>query len=291
VSVNNPEMEPKGSEGEGYALATDDYVQDLLQEIDIEPELADPRLVGRPTAMARLDDAELVQQVLFELNVGGPAQRQAYRQLFDDLWLYAWPVLKGLLRTNRMNQVVRRYLGVGASIKPEDMVTLAHSEAERDDLAIDVILRSVKSFEKNAIRLGKWSPTGGACLRTWFIGTCAMNFPRSYYRWASQRTDRLIQMSQRHRISNAPEDLDDLVAGLPDPTQAVLDRIALRSLLSRIQPDTQYILGRIMQGATYPEIADELRWSVGAVTQRVYRLRKRVLLSQKQETFIWDDAA
>ncbi|MEV4283516.1 hypothetical protein [Actinoplanes xinjiangensis] len=228
-----------------------------------------------------------MEQVLFELRVGGLVKGPAHRQLLEDLWLYAWPVLKGFLRTTRMNQVVRRYLPYGVSIKPEDMVTLRHSEAERDSLAIDVISRALPAFEKNAIRERKWSPTGGACLRTWFIGTCALNFSRAYLRWSAQRTDRLVQMSLRGRVPDTPQDLDDPISQMPDPADIALDRATLSALLARTQPETRYILGRITQGATYREIADELRWSVGAVTQRVYRLRMRVYRDQLRALDEW----
>ncbi|MEV4283759.1 hypothetical protein [Actinoplanes xinjiangensis] len=58
---------------------------------------------------------------------------------------------------------------------------------------------------------------------------------------------------------------------MPDPADIALDRAALSALLARTQPETRYILGRIAQGATYREIADDLRWSVGAVTPRPRR--------------------
>jgi hypothetical protein len=51
---------------------------------------------------------------------------------------------------------------------------------------------------------------------------------------------------------------------------------------ARTQAETRYIRGRIAQSATYREIADELRWSVGAVTQRVYRLRKHIYKEQSR---------
>lgn len=290
MSGNNPGLEPKGSEGETCAVATDDRLDDLLREIDVEPELADPLCAGRLTAIARLDDADLVAQVLFELRTGGPVRGPAHRQLFDDLWLYAWPVLKAFMRTSRMNQVVRRYLPWGVAITPEDLVTLRHSEPERDALAIDVISRAVVAFEKNAILAEKWSPTGRASLRTWFIGTCAVAFPRAYARWSEDRIDRLVTLSRDGRVPDHPEDLEDLVAEMPDPADIALDRLALRTLLAKTKPETRYILGRISQGATYREIADELQWSVGAVTLRVYRLRERVLRDQQAAFDQWNAA-
>lgn len=286
----NSELVPEGSEVEADAIAPDGRLGDLLEEIVFEPELFDPRFAGRTAAITRLDDAELVQQVLFELRTSSAVRGPADRQLFDDLWLYAWPVLKAFLRTTRMNQVVRRYLPHGVAITPEDMVTLRHSEAERDALSIDVISRAVVHFRKKAIIEQKWSPTGKASLRTWFIGSCALAFPRAYERWSTERTDRLMEMSSRGMVPVRPEDLNDLVAEMPNPADIALDRAALQVLLAKIKPETRYILGRIAQGATYQEIADELRWSAGAVAQRIHRLRERIRRDQQSVRDAWTAA-
>jgi hypothetical protein len=248
-----------------------------------------PLCAGRPTAIARLDDADLVSQVLFELRTGGPVHGPAHRQLFDDLWLYAWPVLKAFLRNSRMNQVVRRYVPWGVAITPKDLVTLRHSEAERDALAIGVISRAVVAFEKNAILAQKWSPTGRASLRTWFIGMCAMVFPRAYARWSEDRTDRLVTLSRDGRVPDHPEDLNDLVAEMPDPADVA--STVLRCGLCWPRPSRRRgtSWGGSLRG-TYREIADELQWSVGAVTLRIYRLREHVLRDQQAAFEKWNAA-
>jgi DNA-directed RNA polymerase specialized sigma24 family protein len=252
-------------------------IADLLREIRDEPELTEPD-PARQAAEARLAEADLVERVLFEIKLGSKYEGPAHRQLFEDLWIYAWPVIKAFLRTNRMNQLVRRYLQHGygyVSISPEDMVVLHQSEAERDALALDVIAIAVESFRKRAIVRRQWSPTGGASLRTWFIGTCAINFPRAYERWSRDRADRVTRVAKRHEL-----DLDavgtEFQRRASDPSVIVTSRSDLQALIDRAQPTTKLILGLLMEGHTQAEIAAELGLTVRAVEGRIYRFRARI---------------
>lgn len=258
-------------------------LDDLLDEISGEPELAEPDPARRKVEL-RLAEAELVEQVIFEQHPGLRVDGHAYRRLFDDLWLYAWPVIKAFIRLNRIGQVLRRYdARLSCAIAPEDQVVLRSSEAERDALAVDVIAAAVDAFHRRALLERKWSPTGGASLRTWFIGTCALNFPRAYRRWSSNRVDRLARVALSHDL-----DLDmvgtRVAAWVPDPATVVVDRDDLRAIVDLAQPTTRLILGMIMEGWSHAEIAAELELTVKAVEGRIYRLRQRVRERQLRDT-------
>ncbi len=272
--VNNPSLEPKGSEAALVPL-THDPIADLLEEISTDPEMQSTP--ARRRAEARLEDYDLIEQVRYELAAGDEHKnsRQAYYQLFDDLWLYAWPVLQAFIRTHKMPQVLARYAPErSVSIKPEDMWVLSHSADERMELAIDVIYKAVGVFEKSAVRGQRWSPTGGASLRTWFIGTCALSFPRAYMTWSANRADRLVDVARQHEIN-----FDDLggrlVEGLGDLSGLAILRRDLQKLVDQAQPETQFILGMLMQEKTHAEIAAARGLSVRAIEGRIYRWRKR----------------
>lgn len=286
-ALKTPDRDPEGSKGDSIGSFLVDPVADLVEEILGEPELAEDES-ARQRAEARLDEAELVEEIRLEQKLGFRVDGVAYRRLFDDLWLYAWPVMKALIRTNRMGQVLHRY-GVHRSfaITPEDQVVLRASEAERDALAFDVIAAAVKHFRTHAVLQGKWSPQGGASLRTWFIGTCALNFPRAYARWSAGRTERLGRLAQSHEI-----DLNEVggrvATQVPDPAEIAADRDDLREMIDLAQPMTRIILGMIMEGLTHAQIAAELGLTVKAVEGRIYRLRQRVLQRQRrQRPFRW----
>lgn len=255
---------------------------DLLDEIQSEPELADadPEHIA---ARARLDQAELVEQVLTEVRLGLRQRGYAERQLFDDLWLYSWPVIKAFVRTMRMRQLLWRYdPSRWVPISPEDQVVLRNSEEERDGLALDVISRAVVDFRRNALLKRRWTPTGGASLRTYFIGTCALHFPRAYSAWSKTRSEQIDILARRHGI--AMEDIGRQVSDLAaDPAVQVANRDALRQMIDMAQPQTRLILGLIMQDRTHAEIADELGMTRRAIEGRLRSFRRRV---DKRQTLL-----
>ncbi len=272
--INNSPNTPEGS-GAGFVSLTRDPIADLLAEISAD--LEKQSTPARRRAEARLEDYDLIEQVRYELAAGDGHKnsRQSYYQLFDDLWLYAWPVLQAFIRTHKMSQVIARYArDRSVSIRPEDMWVLSHSADERMELAIDVISKAVGEFEKSAVRGERWSPTGGASLRTWFIGTCALNFPHAYRTWSKKRSDRLVGIARQHEIN-----FDDLggrmVEGLGDPSGLAILRRDLKKLVDHAQPDTKVILGLLMQEKTHAQIAAELGLTIRAVEGRIYRWRKR----------------
>ncbi|WP_339017337.1 hypothetical protein R3O64_04055 [Corynebacterium hesseae] len=45
---------------------------------------------------------------------------------------------------------------------------------EVEEIAEDIVVESVLVFREDALVGGKWSPTGGASLKTFFVGRCLM---------------------------------------------------------------------------------------------------------------------
>jgi DNA-binding CsgD family transcriptional regulator len=260
----------------------DPLLAEMLVEIEREIAAADP---AHARARARLEDAEIFAQALFEIDshwpkpfVERPAGRyagKAHRQLFDDLWLYAWPVVRSFIRRQRMGEVARRYGALGrVSVSPEDMVVLTHSGPEREALALDVIADAVGDFERHALIGRRWSPAGGASLRTWFIGTCGLKFGRAYAKWSKQRGTRLDETARRHGI-DAETIGTSIVDRIYDPT-LVIDRVDLLAMIDKAQPMTKQILGMMASGMTQVEISGELGLTPGAVGARLRRFRERV---------------
>ena len=265
-------------------------INGLLDEIESEPEVVAMTTTARQ-AQARLE-ASLVEQVLFETAMGTGRSGYADQQLFDDLWVYALPVLKAFIRTMRMHQLLCRYQPARPwiSIIPEDQVVLRNSEAERDGLAVDTIIRAVKDFRRNALERRKWSPDGGASLRTYFIGTCALNFPRAYQRWSKDRGTRLDSLAARYAI--CLESVADQVATLdPDPAVSAADRDVLRRIVAVAQPTTKLILALLMQDLTQQQVADELGLTAISVERRMASLRRRARNQRRRAGLEFDPDA
>jgi DNA-directed RNA polymerase specialized sigma24 family protein len=154
-------------------------------------------------------------------------------------------------------------------------MVLHRSEEERDGLALDIISHAVEDFHEHAILKRRWSPTGGAALRTWFIGTCALNFPRAYRQWSRNRAERLDRITNRHDI-NLDRVGGEIARRAADPAASVIVRTDLRELIDQAQPMTKVILGLLLQGLTQAEIATELGLTVRAIEGRLYRFRTRI---------------
>jgi hypothetical protein len=260
-------------------------LRDVLAVAEREHELT-AQLEELAQMKDRLDQQQQVEQVLFELanstiKNGREILGPEYHRLFDDLWVYAWRVMKALIRKNMVGQIYRRYTGGPGwnPISPEDLVVLAHSEAERDALALDVIAIAVPAFRRNALLRQQWSASGGASLRTWFIGTCVLNFPRAYKKWTRARGTHLREVATGRGLDLdiVATTLTDLaVARRDDLPEMVWQREQLRQLLAVAQPMTLTILGLLMQGLTHVEVADALRLTPKQIESRLRSLRQRL---------------
>lgn len=260
-------------------------LKDVLAVAEQEPELA-----AQPEELAkikdRLDQTFQVEQVKFELanstiKNGREILGKEYHRLFDDLWVYAWRVMKAFIRKNMVGRIHRRYTGGPGwiPISPEDLVVLAHSEAERDALALDVITIAVPAFRRNALQRNQWSASGGASLRTWFIGTCVLSFPRAYKKWTRARGTHLREVAAGHGvdIEAVATILTDLaIERRDDLSEMVWRREQLRPLLAVAQPMTLTILGLLMQGLTHAEVADALHLTPKQIENRLRSLRQRL---------------
>ncbi|MFC4066719.1 hypothetical protein [Actinoplanes subglobosus] len=248
------------------------HLDDLLEAIAKEVELTSTP--QRRLAEHRLAEHQLIEQVRFEMSIDRPWDGKAYRQLSDDLWLYAWPVVKAFLRTHRLQQVLDRCApGRRVPIRPEDMVVLTNSEAARDELALDIIAAAIEHFRTYAIVRRKWvASTMGVSLRTYFINACALQFPRAYEKWAKERAGELDRLAARHDVDF--EQVGHQLAG--NIAADVAQRVDLARIIEAATPTTKLILGMLAEGMTQVQIAAELRVTVKAVERRLANFRKRV---------------
>ncbi len=262
-----------------YGLISVGAASQLLdEEIDRELEGSSLDADDVRAAQARLDEARLVDDILATGFDG-----QSYQQLSDDLWLYSFPVMKVLIRTGKITALVRRHAPTRVfTMHPEDQAVLAKSVEERDALAVDVIIKALADFKRNALGKRGWDPAGGASLRTYFIGTCALNFPDAYHAWSARRAERLDKIAHAHKVDLSR--LGEQVGTLADPYEAAATRDIARRIVKEAPPATKLILGLILQDLTMAQIAAELGLTERAVEGRLYRLRRRVIGESKYFT-------
>ena len=269
-----------------------DPIGDLLAQVsgDVERESTP----DRQRAESRLADHRLIEQVRHEMMQERPQRivhvdgREdvvvtwdgfAYHQLFNDLWLYALPVIKAFLKRNHMGRLLQRYVPERSfTMRSEDMVVLANSYDERTELALDIIAKAVEDFRNKAVTPGKheWKPSmHGASLRTYFIGTCALVYPRVYKKWSKTRKGKLDLVASHYEINF--DDIGGIIArDLADPAAVAGIRADLKQLIDVATPTTKLILGLLAQDMTQVRIAAELGLTVKAVNSRLAHFRERV---------------
>lgn len=52
-----------------------------------------------------------------------------------------------------------------------------------NELAVDTVMVSLRSFLESVLKKGGWDPARGASLKTFFIGKCLWEFPNVYRQW------------------------------------------------------------------------------------------------------------
>jgi DNA-directed RNA polymerase specialized sigma24 family protein len=141
---------------------------------------------------------------------------------------------------------------------------------DRMSLANDTVAHAIGKFRDRALIAGKWSVTGGASLKTYFIGACVYAFPNFYRKWCTEQ--------QRHRRLH--QDGLPLTLMVPtesdDPAALVLDAIRLWSQFDHL-PDEKIKTAILLEamGYTHDEIGELLHKTSGAVKEMLRRQRQR----------------
>ncbi|MFC5008729.1 sigma factor-like helix-turn-helix DNA-binding protein [Dactylosporangium cerinum] len=215
----------------------------------------------------RAEEARLIAEVRRRNVCEGPA----WDVLHDRLWIYAWKTLQRKIASGEISALVSKHDPFGdLHLSPEDAVVLRRSPDDRAELAIDVIRTALEDFKRNAVLKGKWSPTAGASLTTYFLGTCALHFRRTYWTWSEERFGRLERTAARFGIDTTYVERHfraiDSDASV-DPWRLELAQF----LLSKADPLTKTIFLLKVRGLTHAEIAAEIGMSTAAVSSRVRR--------------------
>ncbi|MEV4513540.1 sigma-70 family RNA polymerase sigma factor [Dactylosporangium sp. NPDC049525] len=142
------------------------------------------------------------------------------------------------------------------------------SHQDRRTLAQDTVAEGLLLFHRKGLVEGDWKPTGGASLKTYFIGACVLRFADVYRAWQKE----MIRWGLWERVAAAgaarqrpPEDPADIVA--------VWDRI--QRGLQDLDPRTREAIILTERGYTQSEIADLMGLSVRGVEGLLYRHRAR----------------
>jgi len=224
-----------------------------VQEFELQPVAGHlDRLAG---------DIELVS----ELIVAG-YEGKTWDRFANALAKYGYQVIWSWIRTGLIFERCRekglgKYLYKGRpALGIEDI----------DEIAQDTVVRAVTSFRDRVLVPGKWNPSKGASLKTFFIGACLIEF-LSVYRGAAKS---IIRRRQREILADELPPSLQSSSGI-DPARQALLRAEVASARANVRvARTGTILELIAQGYTQPEIAEMLEVTVKAIESSLARHRR-----------------
>lgn len=222
--------------------------------------------------LARLEaDTELMLRLSAE-GFDGRAWREVSGALID----YGFQVMRAWVVTG---QVFVKLAEKGRTVQTPPVMGIPRPDALM--LAEDTVADAIVDFRDRVLGKGRWDPSKGASLTTFFIGNCLLfQFPSLYRAWRSdyvrvRTTQQPIPSADAHYDSRlrlpSAEDPAVEVVGVDHTTRVIANT------LEPIKDDTnKTILMLRAEGFGIDEIAETLGLDYNAVESRIYRARKKL---------------
>lgn len=204
-----------------------------------------------------------------------------WQQMADELYAYAFvPLMAAMRRTDTLMALTADSM-TPLTLTSEDGSTLYRSAGDRERLAILTISVAMETFPQ-LLKKGGYDPARNrgrdgrpARLTSFFYGRCGLVFPRVFYTWKKEHTDRfLVHAAQMgdgllaHALGQTgPETVPADVADLCD---------TLTAMINRLKPRDRAVWIMTVDGLSQGEIADVLGIKVGDVENARYGLRSKV---------------
>lgn len=240
----------------------------------------DDRATTTPVSAAALDDVEVDDEhawLAAESLVRRQADLEIHHELAragccgpswdryaEELARYGYAVMLAWLQSGEMfSQCKAKGCGLGPP-PPEWTVD------DRTGLANETVALAVNSFKQKLIE-GRWTPDGGATLRTYFIGGCVFEFPNLYRKWLTDRA-----ALQRQQPMNIERDTDDRSNPSQDPCEIAINKLRADEAFNSIPDDrTKSVVLLQAIGYTYAEIGEILQITSRAVDGIIRRQHER----------------
>lgn len=131
-------------------------------------------------------------------------QGRDYDDFEIELMGYGFACIKKWILTRELLSKCREKLRF---VPTEEEVRLALlTPDETEEITQDIVVESVLGFREDALIGGKWSPTGGASLKTFFVGRCLIEACKAMEQRAREleRTTRYIQEVEDAELLELP---------------------------------------------------------------------------------------
>lgn len=225
--------------GDGAHLQPDDTA-------DVEGWLIDAEFDRENELLQRLGGDE---ELLLKLQLSGFADRD-WNPVAQEFARYGLAVITSWIRKRSVYQKVKRRTGYGLPTL-DDWPSDEHA---LNDIAEDTVVEALGYFKNSVLMAGKWDPTKGASLRTYFIGQCLFKFANCY----RKHYDAEILRRSTEYIAD-DETLAIFAASIRGIEDSVVTRSEVREALASVTTTHAKIaLMLYAQGYKHREIADRL---------------------------------
>jgi hypothetical protein len=170
----------------------------------------------------QLDRLVADQDLVTRLGLQG-FQGPEYDVFATELAKYGLAVIRGWL-FRRVIFAKCRERGFGGL--PEPPADALRDRDTVEELACETVAVALVHFRDDVLLVGRWVSSGGATLKTYFIGQCLIRFPNVYRRW-------LREVPREPAVD--PHQVPALDESTVDgPERQTLDRVEVRRLLGHI---------------------------------------------------------
>jgi DNA-directed RNA polymerase specialized sigma24 family protein len=209
-------------------------------------------------------DAELLGVLQF-----GGFTGPAWDELATTFAEYGYQVVRGWLISGHIYVLcAQRRIALGVILDERRPVPRDHQIA---DLTQDTVSLAIEKFREKVLIPRKWSPSGGASLKTYFIGQALFCFGDTFRHWAlaERRQDRVaggvgFDVTTHHASS------------IVVPVERLIQRELIGRLARYMDEQTRAIVLLTAEGYEQPAIAEMLGMTTRSVEGKLYRYRQRL---------------
>ncbi|KTR95843.1 sigma-70 family RNA polymerase sigma factor [Microbacterium testaceum] len=203
-------------------------------------------------------------------------QGRNYDFFATEIAKYGWAVIRGWIYKGQIRGEVARK-GFGA-LDPEPRPGAMIEDAE--GLADETVVLALSAFRDKVLVPGKWDPSKGASLRTFFVGQCLLQFSNVYKRW---RREELRSYAEPQAPPATAEWADEFEEGpstplAPDASETAQIKDELRRAFGKITDErvrSAFYLS-VTHGFTHAQIGEKLGMTAKAVESAIARARQQV---------------
>lgn len=185
-------------------------------------------------------------------------QGRNYDFFATEIAKYGWAVIRGWIYKGQIRGEVARK-GFGA-LDPEPRPGAMIEDAE--GLADETVVLALSAFRDKVLVPGKWDPSKGASLRTFFVGQCLLQFSNVYKRW---RREELRSYAEPQAPPATAEWADEFEEGpstplAPDASETAQIKDELRRAFGKITDErvrSAFYLS-VTHGFTHAQIGEKL---------------------------------